>query len=58
MDDIFITTMSISKVNKLKTLLRIEFEMKDLGVANKILGMGIRKGVITKNYGYREVQNY
>ena len=40
-NDMLITTKSKSEVNKLKILLSIEFDMKDLGAAKKILGMEI-----------------
>ena len=42
-DDMLIAAKSMIEVNKLKTLLRKEFDMKDLGAAKKILGMEIRK---------------
>jgi len=37
-DDMLIASKSISEINKLKTLLNNEFEMKNLGAAKKILG--------------------
>jgi hypothetical protein len=40
-DDMLIAAKSIVEVNKLKVLLSKEFDMKDLGVAKKILGMKI-----------------
>jgi hypothetical protein len=40
-DDTLIAAKSIREVDKLKALLQREFEMKDLGVARKILGMEI-----------------
>ncbi|KAJ4718466.1 Retrovirus-related Pol polyprotein from transposon TNT 1-94 [Melia azedarach] len=40
-DDILIATENKSDVQKLKDLLSVEFEMKDLGAARKILGMEI-----------------
>ena len=42
-DDMLIAAKSMSEVNKLKTLLSREFDMKDLGTAKKILGMEIRR---------------
>jgi hypothetical protein len=42
-DGMLIATKSIIEVNKLKVLLSREFDMKDLGVAKKILGMEIYK---------------
>ena len=42
-DDMLIAAKSMSEVNKLKTLLNKEFDMKDLGSAKKILGMEIRR---------------
>ena len=41
-DDMMIDAKSMSEVNKLKILLSREFDMKDLGVAKKILRMEIR----------------
>jgi hypothetical protein len=38
-----IAAKSMCEVNRLKSLLHKEFEMKDLGAAKKILGMEIRK---------------
>jgi hypothetical protein len=40
-DDMLIAARSIMEVNKLKVLLSREFDMKDLGVVEKILGMEI-----------------
>ncbi|KAJ4721544.1 Retrovirus-related Pol polyprotein from transposon TNT 1-94 [Melia azedarach] len=40
-DDMLIAAENKSDVQKLKDLLSVEFEMKDLGVARKILGMEI-----------------
>jgi hypothetical protein len=48
MDDMLIATKSIAEVNKLKVLLSREFEMKDLGIAKKILGMEIHRNRDTK----------
>ena len=42
-DDMLIFAKSMCEVNKLKSLLHKEFEMKNLGVAKKILGMEIRR---------------
>jgi hypothetical protein len=42
-DDMLIAAKSIVKVNKLKILLSREFDMKDLGAIQKILGMEIRR---------------
>ena len=42
-DDMLIVAKFMSEVNKLKTLLRREFDMKDLGATKKILGMEIRR---------------
>ena len=42
-DDMLIAVKSMCEVNSLKSLLYKEFEMKDLGVAKKILGMKIRR---------------
>ena len=42
-DDILITAKDLTEIHNLKTQLKSEFEMKDLGAAKKILGMEIRK---------------
>ena len=42
-DDTLITSKENSLINKLKSQLSNEFEMKDLGAAKKILGMEIHK---------------
>jgi hypothetical protein len=42
-DDILIAARSMCEVDRLKSLLHKEFEMKDLCVAKKILGMEIRR---------------
>lgn len=42
-DDILIVAKSMSEVNKLKTLLYREFDMKDLCTAKKIIGMEIHR---------------
>ena len=42
-DKMLIATKSIMEVNKLKVLLSREFDMKDLGLAKKILGIEIQK---------------
>ena len=42
-DDMLIVVKSMVEVNKLKSLLSKEFDMKDLGAAKKILGMEIHK---------------
>ena len=42
-DDMFIAAKSIVEVDRLKSLLSKEFDMKDLGAVKKILGMGIRR---------------
>ena len=43
MDDLLIAAKSICEINRLKSLLHKDFEMKDLGVVKKILGMEIRR---------------
>ena len=40
-DNMLIVAKSLCEVNRLKSLLHKEFEMKDLGAAKKILGMEI-----------------
>lgn len=40
-DDMLVAAKNISEINKLKAQLNSEFEMKDLGVVKKILGMKI-----------------
>ena len=42
-DDMLIAAKSMVEVNKLKSLLSKEFDMKDLGAAKKILGMEIHR---------------
>ena len=42
-DDMLIAAKSMIKVNKLKSLLSKEFNMKDLGATKKILGMEIHR---------------
>jgi hypothetical protein len=42
-DDMLIACRDMSKINELKRLLGREFDMKDLGVAKKILGMEIKR---------------
>ena len=42
-DDMLIAAKSMVEVNRLKSLLGKEFDMKDLGAARKILGMEIRR---------------
>ena len=42
-DDMLIAAKNMVDVNKLKSLLSREFDMKDLGAAKKILGMEIRR---------------
>ena len=49
-DDMLITAKSICEVDKLKALLRKEFDMKDLGIAKKILGMEIRRDILKELY--------
>ena len=41
--DMLIVVKTMIGVNKLKALLSIEFDMKNLGVAKKLLGMEIRR---------------
>lgn len=40
-DDILIATQNIKNIRELKRSLNAEFEMKDLGIARKILGVEI-----------------
>ena len=42
-DDMFIAAKSRVEITTLKKLLSIEFDMKDLGAAKKILGMEITR---------------
>src|SRR3954464_13885254 len=49
-DDMLIATRSMKEINKLKTLLRKEFDMKDLGGAKKILGIEH-----PRDYGYHNI---
>ena len=48
MDDMLIATKSMCEVNRLKSLLHKEFEMKDLSAAKKILGIEIRRDKETR----------
>ena len=42
-DDMLIATNNIAEINILKKLLSKKFDMKDMGVAKKILGMEISR---------------
>ena len=42
-DDMLIACQDMSRIQKLKMQLNKEFDMKDLGAAQKILGMQIRR---------------
>ena len=42
-DDMLIAARDRSEVDKLKSLLSLEFRMKDLGTAKRILGMEIHR---------------
>ena len=42
-DDMLIACQDMSRIQKLKTQLNKEFDMKDLGVAQKIIGMQIKR---------------
>ena len=42
-DDMLIVCWDMSKIKELKRMLSREFDMKDLGVAKKILGMEIKR---------------
>ncbi len=42
-DDILIASSDVVEINKLKVLLKGEFEMKDLDVVKKIVSMKIKK---------------
>jgi hypothetical protein len=44
-DNMLIVAKSMCEVNRLKSLLYKEFEMKDQGIAKKILGMEIRMDI-------------
>ncbi|KAM2632087.1 hypothetical protein TB1_030777 [Malus domestica] len=52
-DDMLIASKNVEKIEKLKKQMKNEFEMKDLGEANKILGMEITrdraKGLVSLN---------
>lgn len=41
MDDMLVAAKDMKKINVLKKSLQAEFEMKDLGMATRILGMDI-----------------
>ena len=42
-DHVLIASQILLAIQKLKSLLSSEFEMKDIGVAEKILGMEIKR---------------
>ena len=44
MDDMLITSQIFLAIQRLKSLHNSAFEMKDMGVAKKILGMEIKRG--------------
>nr|CAN77253.1 hypothetical protein VITISV_020397 [Vitis vinifera] len=50
-----IAAKSMIEVNKLKSLLSKEFDMKDLGVAKKILGMEFTGIELQGDYGYLSI---
>ena len=50
-----ITAKSMVEVNKLKSLSSKEFDMKDLGVAKKILGMEFTGIELQGDYGYLSI---
>ena len=54
-DDMLIAAKSMIEVNKLKSLLSKEFDMKDLGVAKKILGMEFTGIELQGDYGYLSI---
>ncbi|GJU58411.1 gag-pol polyprotein [Tanacetum coccineum] len=47
-DDMLVTSPNKDRINKLKLQLAKEFEMKDLGPANKILGMQIHQDRVSR----------
>lgn len=53
-----ITTKNIAKINVLKALLECEFEVNDLGVEKKILGINIRKDRRAGCYTLRKACNH
>lgn len=64
-DDMLIASKNMSEINKLKSQLSGEFEMKDLGAAKKILGMDIHRDrkagklrVSQKNYIEKVLQRF
>ena len=50
-DDILIVVKDKSYISKHKKFLSKEFEIKDIGVVKKILGMEIYKDIKVENYG-------
>jgi hypothetical protein len=65
LDDMLIAARSMCEVDRLKSLLYKEFEMKDLGAAKKILGMEIRRDrearklwLSQKNYIRKVLENF
>ena len=48
MDDMLIAFQNKFEIQNLKSLLSSEFEMKDMGVVEKILGMEIKRDRVQK----------
>ena len=64
-DDMLIAGKDMSEINKIKTQLSGEFEMKDLGATKKILGMEIHRDkeaeklyLSQKNYFERVLEHF
>ncbi|CAA7059282.1 unnamed protein product [Microthlaspi erraticum] len=64
-DDMLLAAKSMSEVNKLKEVMSLEFEMKDMGAASRILGIDIKRnreeGTLTlsqSNYLEKVIQRF
>jgi len=49
-EDMLITSQNLLAIQKLKSLLSNEFEMKDIGAAKKIWGMEIKRDRVQKKF--------
>ena len=57
-DDILIASNNVEEVMRVKAELNKEFDMKDLGVASRILGIDIRRDRKHSNYAYLKRHTY
>ncbi|KAG7197047.1 hypothetical protein KM043_017577 [Ampulex compressa] len=56
-DDLLIASIDIIEINKVKTLLGCEFQIKDLGELQDILGMHVERGKVNYNLRYEKGNN-